>query len=371
MKKISLLLITFCLLVGCSSNKENSIMVGAVLPLTGNYAQYGKYMKQGIELAIEDAIDNKKIEEGQVTFIFEDSKAEARTSVNAINKLIEHDNIIACIPATSAVTLAMKPITNKNEVVLINATAISPLIEDAKDFVFSIIPDATFEGNFLANYAYYVLKKKRAAIIYRNDQSGIGFNESISKKFREHGGEIKYIGAQQPNDNNFMSHILKIKEFSDIDVIFVMLFGPEVANFAKQSKENGIEKQIMTYETFNSQTALSIAGNSANGIIFCSPKFDKNSKDSLSIRLRNKIKEKYNQSEYNYFIAAHYDAAMLIIEGISQGNISGQELKNYLYQTNLYKGLTGEIRFSEKGGAEVPLVVFTVKNEKFTILEEI
>lgn len=367
MKNVIYNLLVLVLLLGCKQNQNNSVKIGAVLPLTGSYAQYGMYMKQGIEIALEDAIKSGIIKRSEVSFIYEDSKAESKTSINAFNKLIEIDKVIACIPATSAVTLAMKPIANKNEIVLINATAISPEIEDTSDYIFSIIPNAIYEGEYLANYAFKNLHKRTAAIIYRNDPSGIGFKESISKEFYSIGGKIAYMGAQQPNDNNFKSQLLKLKEISQIDVIFVMLFGPEVANFAKQAKESGLEKQIITYETFNSPTAISIAGNSANGIVFCSPKFDKDSKDVRSVLLRNRLKEKYNQVEFNYFIAAHYDAAMILIEGVAKGSRTGKVLRDYMGHLKQFQGVTGLIKFNSNGSAEVPLVIYKVNDAKFTL----
>lgn len=78
------------------------------MPLSGNYAQYGRYMQQGMEIALEDAVRKDIIREGQIKIVFEDGQADPRKSVDAFNKLINIDKIAAAIQATSAVTLAIK-----------------------------------------------------------------------------------------------------------------------------------------------------------------------------------------------------------------------------------------------------------------------
>jgi branched-chain amino acid transport system substrate-binding protein len=148
-----------------------------------------------------------------------------------------------------------------------------------------------------------------------------------------------------------------------------MSFGPEVANFAKQAKELGINKQIVTYETFNSPTSLEIAGNAANGIIFCSPQFNKDSDNKSINELKAKVLEKYNHNEMNFFIAAHYDAIMLLINAISRGNKTGKEIKEYFDEMNTFNGITGPIKFNNKGGAIVPLQLYKVENNEFITIK--
>ena len=331
------------------NNQGKPIKIGAVIPLTGTYGAYGTYMKQGMELALNDAIGKGLIKQGEVELVFEDSQADPRKAVDAFKKLISSDNVLACIPATSGVTLAMKPIANQNSVILINATAISPEIEDASDYIYSTIPDAEFEGHFLADYAYKKLNKRCAAIIYRNDASGISFNNSISKKFIELGGRVLYQDSHQPNNENFEVFLNKIQHNKEIDVVFIMSFGPEVANFVKQAKEKNINRQILTYETFHTPTALEIAKNAANGVIFCSPEFDADSDSPKITNIKNEIYSTYKgQREFNYFIAAHYDAIGLLLQAISAGNRTSQQIKEYFDKMPLLLELQEVLAFPKK-----------------------
>ncbi|ODS31028.1 MAG: Leu/Ile/Val-binding protein precursor [Candidatus Scalindua rubra] len=252
---------------------------------------------------------------------------------------------------------------------LINATAISTEIEDAPDFLFSIIPDAALEGQFLAEVAYQKLGKRNAGIIYRNDQSGKSFQENFSKRFKELAGNIVFEEANQPNTNEFREYITKLKAIDSLDIVFIACFGTETAYYLKQALELGLKKQSITYETFNSPKNLEIAGSAAEGIIFCSPRFDKDSSVPGTKSLREKVFKKYNQTEFNFFIASHYDAAMLLIQAISKGNNSGEKIKKYIKNLQEYDGITGKIKFNMNGGADIPLSLYTVKDKEFVVIE--
>ena len=53
------MLLATVFIVGCGkkANDGNVIKIGVIAPLTGNYAQYGVAVKEGVELKV-DAINN-------------------------------------------------------------------------------------------------------------------------------------------------------------------------------------------------------------------------------------------------------------------------------------------------------------------------
>lgn len=350
---------------GCVKKEKDVVQIGAVLPITGNIAQFGNYWKQGLELALDDAINQGIVKKDNIKLIIEDAQADPRKSVDAFKKLVEIDKVVACITATSGVTLALKPIANQNEVVLINASAISTEIEDAQDYIFSVIPNARFTGYFLAETAFNKLGKRNAGILYRNDPSGKSFYDNFSKRFSELGGNIVFVDTHEPNATDYRTNIAKVKNVKSMDVIFVASWGTDVAYYLRQAKELGAHTQVLAYETFYTPKVLEIAGSAANGVIFSAPEFNAWINEPRLKEFREKVMKKYNQNEINYHIAGHYDAMMIVIKAVANGNYTGEAIKNYLKNIKKYTGITGSIKFDENGGANVPLTIYTVRDGKF------
>ena len=375
MEKIKIILgITIVLfsLAGCNSSNQEKVdninqvvKIGAVFPLTGDIAEYGNYWKQGLELAIDDATNSGLIKKDQVNLFVEDGKANPTNSLSAFTKLTSLHNIQVCFSATSGVTLALKPTANEKRIILMNASAISTEIEDKPDFLFSVIPNANYTGNYLAETAFNKLQKQKAGILYRNDASGKSFYEVFKKKFSELGGEVVYKDAHPVNNTDFKSYILKIKNVPDLDVLFVASWGPEVAHFVKDAKENNLGIQVLAYETFKSPKVLEIAGDAANGVIFSSPKLIELENQNEYLKFKKEVKEKFHHEEINYHILGHYDAMMIILNAISQGNFTSEQIKKCLEEMKEYKGETGDIKFDANGGAIVPLGLYTVKDKQF------
>jgi branched-chain amino acid transport system substrate-binding protein len=354
----------------CEKKKTNVIKIGAVLPITGNIAQFGNFWKQGLELALDDAVNQGLVKKENIKLIIEDGQADPRKSVDAFKKLVEIDKVVACIPATSGVTLALKPIANQNKIVLINASAISTEIEDAPDYVFSVIPNAKYTGYFLAETAFNKLGKRNAGVLYRDDASGKSFLDNFSKRFKELGGNIVFVDSHEPNATDFRTNIAKIKNAKNMDVLFVASWGTDVAYYLRQAAELGARTQVLAYETFYTPKVLEIAGSSANGVIFSAPEFNAWIDEPRLKEFKEKVLKKYNQKEINYHIAGHYDAMMLLIKAIAAGNHTGETIKNYLRNIKEYDGITGVIKFDENGGANVPLALYTVKDDKFASYEK-
>ena len=103
-------ILSFFMVPSCSkpSKEGSAIEVGVILPLTGPIAMGGKRVLDGIKLAVEDF--NSK-NETKIELKIEDSQAQPSIGINAINKLIQIENVKFIIgDLISGVTLAIAPI---------------------------------------------------------------------------------------------------------------------------------------------------------------------------------------------------------------------------------------------------------------------
>jgi len=347
----------------CSKTIKN-VKIGAVLPLTGKAAQYGIYFKQGSELAFSDAIEDGLIKPNQVDLIIEDGKGDASTSLSAFKKLVETDKITSCLIDLSNVILAIKPNANKDSIVSINSSSFSSEIEDKNDYIFSVLPNAKQYGSFIGSFCFNDLKYRNAGVLYRNDAMGTSFDENFKLSFCTLGGKVVFDESHAVGETDYKVIIKKLRD-KNVDMIFVASYGPEIASFAKQSKELNYNVQIITYQGFFIKSALEAAGEAANGIICIASAFDPSSKEKKVITLKKKLKAKYNSDDLNYYLAAHYDGTKILLEAIAHGNKTGTEIKNYLVRTKIFNGLTGTITFDNNGLASIPLKPYRVINKKF------
>jgi len=353
---------------GCNQQQQkplkDTVNIGAVLPLTGKAAQYGAYFKQGSELAYSDAVENGLIKSTEVKLLIEDGKGDATTSLSAFKKLVETDNISSCLIDLSSVILAIKPVANQDSIVSINSSSFSSEIEDANDYIFSVLPNAKQYGSFIGDFCFKDLKYKIAGVLYRNDPMGTSFNENFQKSFTTLGGKVVFEESHAVGEVDYKVIIQKIRD-KKVDMVFVASYGPEIASFAKQCKEANVKIQIVTYQGFFIKSAIESAGDAANGIICIASSFDPSSTDTKILALKKRLQLRYGTDDLNYYLAAHYDGTRILIDAIAHGKKTGADIKKYLVSTKTFEGLTGTITFDQNGLASIPLKPYRVVSGKF------
>ena len=106
---------------GCNScNQVNNepIKIGAILPLSGDAAVYGKNLQNGMNLTLEEYINNNPSSK-KMKIIYEDSKADPKLAISCFEKLLSVNKCkIITGGFSSSETLSIAPIAEKTKLFL-------------------------------------------------------------------------------------------------------------------------------------------------------------------------------------------------------------------------------------------------------------
>ena len=341
------------------TTQKKVIKIGAILPLTGDISSYGVDAKNAIELALEEINKNEK----RIEIIYEDDQCEPSKTVTAVNKLINVDKVkIILGPFCSGSALAAAPIAQKNKVFMLSGSATNPKLADY-DLFFRTIPSDSYQGKFAAEYAYNVLKKRKVAISYAQNDYCIGLKEAFKKRFTELGGEVVLEVEHQEGATDLRTQLTKIKN-SDADFIYLVPYPIDGGNFLKQAKELGIDLLILAPESVEDPQIIEIAGKGAEGLLFTRAKEEKNEE------FINNYKSVYGKDPGAY-AAFYYDGVKILAKALTECDEDVSCIRNYFVGIHNYKGVSGIINFNEKGDlVGRDFMVKTIKNGKFVPYEE-
>lgn len=362
-----LIVITFIFLLSCAAKEESKkrlFKIGVVLPLTGDAAQYGIDMRRGAQLAVDEY--NSSNPDIPIHMIVEDSQGLPRVGLTVTKNIIENEKVSAVISALSGVILASIPTIEENHVVMINAPANSPKLRGISKYLINLMVLSDQEGKYLANIAYKNLNRHSAVIIYTNNDSGVGFNESIKRNYISNGGNLIASFGQDQNKIDYRVILLKIKKINP-DIIFLATYYKEAAVILRQAKELGIDIQFLTYSAIESPEFLKIAGEAANGVIYSQPGYNDLSLNSEVVKFKKMYRNKYNEDP-DIWSAQFYDAMNIITKSISilgDTAINSEKLRKFILNTNYGNGVTGPINFDDKGELKREFTLKCVSNNKF------
>lgn len=364
MKKILFFALFLSILMNneCNTTKqtENHVNIGVILPLTGELANFGNTVLNGIKLSIENfKATNTNL---KINLVIEDSQGRPANAVSALNKIIDNDKTEIIIGSlTSSETLAMAPIANSKKIVLISPTASNPALSKSGPYFYRVWTSDDFDGKIAAQYCFSKLNLTKASIVYINNDYGLGLKNVFEANFENSGGKILDIESYNENETDFRTIITKLSKIGN-EVIYIPGHPNGIGTFIKQAKEQGLNLVCFANVAAEDKDFLKSAGDAAAGLFFTSLAFDINSKDSIMVNFLSNYKQKYNEIPDVHAVKGH-DATLVLLSGISRGYRSAEQLINYIDSTKTFNGVSGNFSFDKNGDVITDVAVKRYKKD--------
>ena len=347
------------------SNSPETINIGAILPLSGSAAQYGKFVQSGFELARKEINKNGGISGKEFTIIYEDDQAIPKQAAAAMRKLVSINKVPIVFGSwASSSALAQAPIANETNTPML-AEAQSPKIRDAGDYVFRIQPDSRFYLKKLAPYSINELNLKRFGIFYVNNDYGKDQSEVFKDLVTGLGADVVFNEGFAQGTRDFRAALTKMKE-AQPDGVFIPAYA-EAGPILKQARELGINTQFLGSAPIENRDVITTAGEGAEGVIYVHH-FDPDNQDKLVQDFTKKYRETYGSDAEGY-AALGYDAAYVIAHVIEKVGTDKEAIKNALYEVQNLPGVAGATSFDEMGDVIKPIVIRTIKDAQFVTVQ--
>lgn len=261
---LALLLLLLLLVVGCGKSEEK-IKIGISLPLTGEAASYGQGGLAGIETALKEINEAGGINGKTFELVVEDDKCNAQGGIAVFNKLVNIDQVTAIIgPVCSAAAGPGLPIAQESKTPVILAASAPPL-PIGKDYVFRTSYSDTFQGKFGAEYLFNKLEKKKVAVIYVQNDWGLGIKNVFVDTFKNLGGKIVYDEGIAQDAKDLRTVITKAKD-SNPEALYFPVYPALGVIGLKQIKELGFNILILGGDSFD--TDEFVKSGVANGVMY-------------------------------------------------------------------------------------------------------
>jgi len=365
MKKIIVILIVTVLLLcpGWTASAADEIAVGAVTPLTGKLAVYGEGFQKAMLLALDEVNASGGINGKPMKIVFEDNNSTSKGSVSAIQKLITiHRFPVIFGPAASTNFLAVCPIAQQNQTILIGAESAAASISKCGSYVFRVFPSDLLQGIGVAELTEY-LNYKEVVLTYINNDWGVGLADVFKEYFLKSGGKLIDEFAYDEGKTDYRSEILRIKKNSPRAVVN-LTYIKEGATMLKQAYETKVEVQWLMGSAAKSPKLVELAGVAAEGVIGTYPTFSQDT--SQYIAYKNGWEKKYPGQKTPIFGEYNYDMVKLTAEALKQTkSMSSSDIRNALMTASKgYVGATGDKTFDANGDVGATYGRWTIKEGK-------
>lgn len=339
----------------------NHLCVGVILPLTGNSAYIGQSIKNGIDIAGADA--NKDL---SLQLEYSDTGGEAARVVTAYQSLVNVKNCQSIIAVQEGVK-ALIPLAAQDKRVLLATSVPDNNITGKNPWVFRFFVSAESDAGTMAEYAFNKLKKRKAAIIYVNNSTGISYRDSFAQKFSHLGGNIIEAQAFNPDDVDFRTQALKIR-LAAPDAVYIVGYGKSIANIPIQLREAGVTATFLSMGTISQPEILQAAGEAANGLYYTTAEFATDL-NAGTPELKQFVDAYHSRFGTNpvFFEFFGYDSLRLLLLAAKQGGTEPEKLREGLEAISNVPLAVGNVSVGKDGNVQFPIVVRKIVKGKWTV----
>ena len=353
--------------IGCVNvGPTDPVHIAYLLVVAGPNETLGVDSRNGIEIAIADA--GGKILGHDVKFDGEDGGCDAGPGQTAGAKLAADNTIVAVIGTScSSEARAAEPLLSEAGFVTISPSNTAPDLTEAGNAnnypgYLRTAHNDKIQGAVAAKYAYEELKVTKAATIHDGSLYADKLQARFAEVFKEMGGTITAQTAVDPNSTD-MSSVLADIASGGPELIYLPIFQPAGPLIIQQVRQSTDLKDIflMGADGLFSPDVPKGAGDFVEGFRVSSPLVTGPDYDAFVA----KYKAKFGTDPVSIFHAHAYDGFNMIkaaIEKVAVVDADGtvhigrQALRDAMFATKDFKGLTGVLTCTPTGDCANPVI---------------
>lgn len=353
----------------CGGGTDDAVYLGVAGPLS---AANGASMRMAAEMAVEEINRDGGIGGRQVRLLMMDDKADAATGLTIADSLRRDPRVVAVVGhLNSGVSLRAATIYNAPQgeqagepLMHISPASTAPGFTHAGPWSFRVTPTDLEFSPVLARGAAE-LGRRRAAVLYANDDYGQGVMTTFERAFRSGGGAVvsadPYLPAVVEQGTELDPYLTRaIRRGAD-----ALIIGGQAETGLKivqAARRLGFTGPILGSDGL---TGLKDAGPQAEGV-FVSSAFLPDRATDAARQFVSRYRQRYNNALPDHRGAMTYDVINLLRRAIAEAGTDREKLRDYVARIGAeggsapFEGVSGTIRFDQNGdvvGKEVSLGV--------------
>lgn len=354
--------------IGCVTvGPDDPIEISVLQVLSGELGPVGLTNLRSIVLALDDR--GGEILGHRVELQSHDSLCSKEGGATTAARIVANPQIVGIIgPTCSGAAAAAMKMVSEAGLVMVSGSSTAHTLTSAggkpgadwrPGFLRTAQNDAQ-SGRVAAAFAFQELGVTRAATIDDGDTYTRGFARVFEEAFAELGGEVVLVAGVNKGDTN-MRPVLTAVARSGAVMVFFPVYQPEGDHIVLQAREMKELEDVtlMGAEGLYRDTFLTAIGDAGTGLYLVIPTPPKGLAHDLFV---SRYVAKYGGVPTPLYYAHTYDAANILLNAvekvaISESNgtlhIGRQALRDALYATSAYQGLTGTLTCDQYGDCGV------------------
>ena len=330
------------------------IKIASVTPLSGSQSAMGESIKNGIELALSQRVEEFKGLGFDLQFSPQDDQADPKVGVSIAQRLIEDKDVLAIVGHyNSGVAIPSSEVYLQGGLPMVSpANTATDVTDRGLPIVNRICARDDAQGPAGADFIFGQ-GLKTVFILQDKTAYGQGVADEFKKRFEAIGGTVLGYEGITAGEADF-SAVEEMIRASGAEAVYFGGIYPEGGLLIKQLEEKGIDVLFLGPDGMDSAELVNIAGESVIDTYYTSVAADISTTEAGAVFAQNYAK-KYGRPP-EAFSAYGYDAMNVALDGVkaaiaSNGNAlpTREQVATAIRATKGFQGLATNVTFNEIG----------------------
>jgi branched-chain amino acid transport system substrate-binding protein len=318
MKKTLITLATLLAVFGAGANQQgvskSEILIGSIQDLSGPIAAFGKQLRLGMQLRVDEANEQGGVGGRKIKLLFEDSAYDPKKAVLAAQKLVNQDKIFAMVGhlGTAQNNAAMPVQFEKNVINFFPVTAAREMYEPFHRLKFAGF--STYYEQMRSSLPGIVKEKaaKKVCTIYQDDEFGLEVVRGAEAALKALNMEMTERTSFKRGATDFSSQVARMKA-AGCDLVVLGTIIRETIGTIGESRKTGFAPTFFASSAAYTDLIHKLGGAAMNGL-YATMTLQQPYTDDAAQPVRfwaNKYKTKFNEdptvfSAYGYTIVDNF-----------------------------------------------------------------
>lgn len=326
------------------------IKIGAILDITGGFADFSRLVLRGYEMAVADANANGGVKGAQVELQVEDTGSQGDQATILARKLAAQQDVLAIAgPLSSGWFVSTSQVAAEAGLLNMSPTSAANWQGEFPSGAFRI---NSLYTKILPEFMKQMKEQKKltsVAILFdQNNESNVSEKNDLEKVIPNLGMKLGGVEAFRTKDSDFSGQVTKLLA-TNPDGIYLGSLLNEGGLIIQQLRERGYKGVLMGGSGLSDPRIYDLSGKTADGLVTYFP-FNSQDKRSKAAAFIERYKAQYNEDVPGH-AALGYDTITAMVEAMRRASspLDRKAVVTAFGSISELEGLTGKMGWNGKG----------------------
>ena len=345
------------------------IAIATAGPMTGQYAAFGKQMKDGIEQVVADLNAKGGVLGQKLSLEIGDDACDPKQAVAVANQLAAKKIALIAGHFCSGSSIPASAVYSESSIIQISPASTNPKFTDERPGKGTLRvcgrddQQGAIAGAFLAEK----FADKKIAIIDDKSPYGKGLADETRKNYQAAGKKEVLDDEYNAGEKDYSALVSKLKD-AQVDVLYVGGYHTEAGLIVRQMRDQGMKTILVSGDALVTDEYWQITGDAGEGTLMTfSPDPRKNPEAADVVKA---FKDKGIDPE-GYVLYTYAAVQAWAQAATAAGSTDYDKVVDALYSKGPFKTVLGDVTFDDKGDVKLPgYKVYVWHAGKYDYLEQ-